>query len=251
MKREIDFVKPEKAAELLECTVEQVLAFADEGLLRWRSLNGERVVRKDDVEELYRLHLAGELAPGELTKKVLFLERRVERLEAAMNMVFEVSGLSASRFAKMTEHELYALYLKTVEELQNDEWDDETLKTFAEAFIKITELEIDKINNAANISEAYMPFYRLCLKMSRFVGASKRLNTSVELQKIRDLLYAGRKNLQAIAILFIENQSRLGPDRQLLQKLVTADLESFDLLAKIHADKKGKLKLPRGKIVKK
>ena len=221
-----------KAAELLDCEPAKVHELADQGLVR-RTFEGDTaLVRREDIEEVYRLQLVGELRPGELVRRLLFAEQKIIRLEGAVNLLYEINQLAGSRFSLMEDAELHSIYSSVIDALGETHLEREMMVEFGEIFLRITEVEIDRLNELAQIDHAWKPFYRLCLKLSREVGVSRKLDKDLELQRIRDLLHQGRRNLQTIAILFIEQKAQLGPSRELLAKMAAADIESFDALAK-------------------
>lgn len=239
------YIPVSKAAGVLDCETDKVHELADQGLIRRKLEGDEAFVRRDDIEEVYRLQLVGELRPGELVRRLLFAEQKISRLEGAVNLLFEVNQLAGSRFAQMDDPELHQVYGDVVDALGEDHWELNGIISFGEAFLKITEVEIDRLNDLLQLDRAWMPFYQLCLKLTRFIGVSAELDTNLEMQRARDLLYQGRKNLQTIAILFIERKAQLGPSRELLAKMAATDVEGFDTLAKqmISTSPRKKLKI--------
>ena len=87
-----------EASNLLNCTVDRIHNFCDEGLVRWCHKGDERYVLQEDIAEIHRLNIAGEMKPGELIRRLLFLEREVDRLKSAVNRLYEVNNLSSSKF---------------------------------------------------------------------------------------------------------------------------------------------------------
>jgi len=232
MGRSQGFITASKAAEILGCSVEKVHRLCDEGLVR-RQMEGDTVyVRQEDVAELKRLRIAGEMKPGELIRRLLFLERTVLRLQDAVNLLYEVNNMSASRFHTMPDTELLQLYNNLLEDLGETTWEQKRILSYCEIFAKITEVEIDKLNTLLSVDHAWKPFYELCLKMSRYVVERKDFKTDLHLQYMRDLLYVGRKNLSTVAVLMIEKAAQLGPSRKLLEILAAANIDAFDALVK-------------------
>jgi len=226
------YVPISKASKILDCEESKVHELCDQGLVR-RKLEGDVAsVRREDIEEVYRLQLVGELRPGELIRRLLFAERKIAKLEGAVNMLYEINGLAGSRFSPMDDPEIHNLYGVVVDALGEDYWTVDQLVVFGEYFLRITEVEVERLNDLLQLDSSWMPFYRLCLKLTKFVGLSEDLDTNLEMQRVRDLLYQGRKNLQTIGVLFIEHKAQLGPSRELLAKMASADIDDFDTLAK-------------------
>lgn len=227
-----EFIPVSKAARILHCPQEKIHDLCDQGLIRRKYEGDSCHVRAVDVTEIHRLNIAGEIPPGDMIRRLLFLEREVERLKEAVNMLFEVNGLAASRFVKMEDGHLLNLYQIIERELGEEDWPTDRLLSFCEIFIKITEIEIDRLNEMLKIDHSWQTLYQLCINVTRFVAAHPQLSTNLELQRVRDLLVVSRKNLSTIAVLFIEKAAQLGPSQKLLQHLASNDIDSFDDLAR-------------------
>lgn len=227
-----EFIPVSKAAGILHCPPKKVHDLCDQGLVRRKYKGDSCYVRAVDVTEIHRLNIAGEIPPGDMIRRLLFLEREVERLKEAVNMLFEVNGMVASRFSKMEDDQLIQLYQVVENELGEEDWPAERLLSFCEIFIKVTEIEIDRLNDMLKVDHSWQTFYQLCMKVTRFVATHQDLSSSLELQRIRDLLVVARKNLSTIAVLFVERAAELGPSQKLLQHLASNDIDAFDELAK-------------------
>ena len=227
-----EFIPITKAAGILHCSNKKVHDLCDQGLIRRQHKGDKAVVRRQDVVEIHRLKIAGEIAPGDMIRRLLFLEREVERLKEAVNMLFEVNGMVASRFSKMDDGQLAQLYQVVENELGEEAWATDRLLSFCEIFIKITEIELDRLNEMLNLDHSWQTFYELCMKVTKFVALHPDLKTDLELQRVRDLLTVSRKNLGTIAVLFVEKAAQLGPSQKLLQRLASNDIDLFDDMAK-------------------
>ena len=226
------YIRATKAANILGCPVDRVHEYCNQGLVRNQFEGDERLVNQEDIAEIHRLNLAGEMKPGELIRRLLFCERELDRLRMAVNKLYEINNLSASRFSKMSETDLMGMYHQVQEMLGEDEWPIKQMAETCEIFIKITEMEISTINDLLGVDNCWRPFFELCLKMTKYVSTHPKMDTDLDLQRVRDLLYASRKNLSAIAVLFVEKSATFGPSRTLLAKLAKTDLELFDHLAR-------------------
>jgi hypothetical protein len=219
------------AADILDCEVDKVYQLLDEHMLRGKREGDLTYVRQEDVAELLRLDMIG-IRYGEMVKRMLLLETQVSRLKASVNLLFEVNKLASSRFLEMGDVELQSLYNNIVNELGESEWEVARMLQLAEVFLRITELEIERLNDLMSMDNCWLPFHRLALRLTSYVGRHDGLETSYELQRVRDLLYGGRKNIQAIAILCIENKAQMGPSRKLLAAMAAEDIEAFDVVVK-------------------
>lgn len=226
------YILASKASKILNCPIDRIHKYCDGGVVRWRHDGDTLLVAQEDIADIHRLNLAGEMKPGEMIRRLLFVEREVERLRMAVNKLYEINNLSASRFSKMDGSDLVSLYNNIVEMIGEETWPIPRMAETSEVFIKITELEIDTINDLLGVDNSWQPFFELCLQMTRYVSTHPDLSTDLNLQRVRDLLYASRKNLSAIAVLFVEKAATFGPSKKLLAKLAKTDLELFDHLAK-------------------
>lgn len=232
MGSDVKYILVSQAAKILGCTTKKVHDLLDQGLMRWRAEGDNILVNQEDLAEIHRLNIAGEMKPGELVRRILFLEQKVLRLEGAINLLLEVNGQAASRFIHLEDNSLINLHENAMLAVGQETWTVEEMLKYSEVFMKITEVEIDRLNELMSIDHSWQTFYRLCLDMTRYVGQHEDLQNNLDLQRIRDLLHFGRKNLSTIAVLFVEKAAQLGPSRKLLAKMAASDIELFDHLAK-------------------
>jgi excisionase family DNA binding protein len=223
------YITVTEAARILDVEADRVYELLDDHAIRGKREGNTTYVRQEDIAEVLRMNMIGIRLP-ELVHRHVILERTVERLQIAVDKLYEVNNLVSSRFSPMTEKELLELYGNIVDHLKDEEWTLPRMLQLCEVFIKLTEIEVDQINEALSIDNSWLPFYRLALRMTRFVGTQDDLESNYDLQKVRDLLHVSRRNLQTIAILFINQKAALGPSRELLAKMAATDIEAFDIL---------------------
>lgn len=229
MESDAIYITVSEAARILDCEVDRIHELLHDHAIRGKREGDLTFVRQEDISELLRMEMIGIRMP-ELVKRLLFLETKVGRLETSLNRLYEINELSSSRFASMNDRELHELYVNVTSMLKEEEWPIERMLRLCEVFIKITEVEIERLNDILRLDNAWFPFYRLSLELTSYVGKRNDLELNYNLQKVRDLLYVGRKNLQTIAILFIHQKAALGPSRELLAKMAAVDVEAFDVL---------------------
>jgi len=226
------FIRVSEAAEIVGCTEEKIQLLCRQGMMRHLQEGETTWVRKKDLEEVRQAHSAGELEPGEILRRLLFAEQEIDRLKKAVNILYEINNMNSAKFLTISDSKLLEIYQSIVDDAEEEEWPIKRILSYCEVFIKITEIEIDKINALLDLDDAWVPFYELCLDMIRFIGAKKNLKTDLQLQRVLELLTAGRKNLSNIAILFVEKASILLPAHDLVSKLAMNDIDMFDKLAK-------------------
>lgn len=227
-----NFVLVSEAAEILGRPSSYVKTLCNEGLVRKKTMNGKVFVRVDDITEVHRLNLAGEMEPGELVKRLLLLELRTARMEKALSLVFKVNEIQASQFEQMNDGELFNLHSNFNSEKDENEWTVDRMLSCCEVYMKITEYEISRLNEILKIDHSWKIFLELNLKQSRYVRENPKTKFNLELQRIADLLAQGRKNIRSIATIFIERSAVFGSSQKLLATMAASDLEAFDELAK-------------------
>lgn len=242
--QEQSYISVSKAAEILSCSEGKIHELCDQGLVR-RQHEGDFVhINASDIAELRHLDIVGEMRPGEMVRRLILLEQEVRRLKSSVNLLYEVNNLAASRFAAMEDTELLTLFEIVNNACSVDEWDLGEVDKFAELFMKVTEVEVDRANELLDIDNAWLPLIQLCTKLTRRIISDADLATDINLQKIHTKLMMGRKNLSAVALFFIEKAGILTPARKLLSKVAHTDLEAFDFIAK-SLKKSGNMKLTR------
>ena len=80
-----------KAASVLGCSEERVHELADQSFIRRQHEGDQCFVYTEDIAELKRLDIIGEMRPGEMVRRMLMLETRVEHLQHALDILYEVT----------------------------------------------------------------------------------------------------------------------------------------------------------------
>lgn len=232
MKSDPQYIGINEAAVTLDTTPDRIRWLCSQGLVRRTSIDGDPHVRLDDIEEITERDLLGELRPGELVKRMLLLEKKVERLEGALDLLYQVSELSASRFPYMVNEDLLRLYSMVEDELEQTCWETDKLISLGDMLVKVTEVEIERLNALLRTDQSWGAFHQLSIQLTRYVGSHPEIDSSAELQRARELLHAARKNLRTVGALFIEKSNQLGPSRTLLERTAAVDVEGFDILVR-------------------
>ena len=230
-----------KAAEILQCSEARVHELADQSLIRRQHEGDQCYVFSSDIADLRRLDIVGEMRPGEMVRRLLMLEQQVLRLQASLQLVYEVQGLAASRFNDMEDVELVSLY-DVVVLLVDNELDVAKVDEISELLMQITEVEIDRLNSLQNLDNSWLPFMELCHRMTRQIVSDPELATSYPHQRAHAKLVMAKKNIMTIAMFFIERAGVLGPSRKLLAKVAAVDIDAFDFVAR-KVKREGKLSL--------
>lgn len=230
-----------KAADILNCSEDRVHELADQSLIRRHHEGDQCYVFSSDIADIRRLDIAGEMRPGEMVRRILILEQQVRRLQASMQLMYEVQELAASRFGNMSDVDLVKLY-ENITMLAQEDLNVQMIDEIAELMMQITEVEIDRLNELQNTSNTWLPFVQLCHRMTRQIVSDPALATSLPHQRANAKLSMAKKNVMTIATFFIERAGVLGPSRELLARAAAIDIEAFDIIAR-KVKREGKLKL--------
>lgn len=227
-----EWISAESAAEELGLDMASVEHLANDNFLRKLTDGNQLYIHRSDVERIRQLRKAAEVDPEELTRRVLILENIVERLTDSVNLLYESNGMHATRFEDIDDGDLVFLRENVVQELNHDSWPIDRLLSCCEVFLRLSEIEVERLNRITNDNHSWRPFYELCLKQSRFVTQHPKFDSNIDLQRCRDLLAQGRQNLRTIATLFIEMSHQDNPSHQLIAAVAAADMDMFDTIAK-------------------
>lgn len=226
------FIHVAEAAKILGCSEGRVERLSYNGAMKHRQVGDDFMVDGEDVKAIARLGIADELPGAELIHELRMLRAKVARLESSIDMLFQVNGMSAGRMPGMTTDSLVQMHRVVETDLDSDEWPVDRLFSYCEIFIRLTEEDIDVLNTVLEVPHSWEPFYRLLIKVSQYVGCQKELNTSLELQRIRELITIGRSNLRSICMFFTHIHGDHSPSKELLAELASNDIDAFDDLAK-------------------
>jgi len=226
------FIHVAEAAKILGCSEGRVERLAHNGSMKHRQVEDDFLVDAEDTKAIARLGIADELPGAELIHELRMLRAKVDRLEASIDMLFQVNGMSAGRMPGMTPDGLAQLYHVMEADLESDEWPVDRLLSYCEIFIRLTEEDIDVLDQVRDAPHSWEVFYRLLIKVSQYVGRQKELPTSLELQRVKELITIGRSNLRSICMFFTHVYGDRSPSKDLLAELASNDVDTFDDLAK-------------------
>ena len=227
-----EWISSESAADELGLDIASIEHLANDNFLRKLTVGNQLYIHRSDVERIRQLRKAAEVDPEELTRRVLILENIVERLTDSVNLLYEANGMHATRFEDIDDGDLIFLRENVAQELDHDSWPIDRLLSCCEVFLRLSELEVERLNKITNDNHAWRPFYELCLKQSRYVTEHPKFDVDIELQRCRDLLSQGRQNLRSIATIFIELSHQDSPSHELIAAVAAADMDMFDTLVK-------------------
>lgn len=223
------FISPVEAAKVLERTPEEVLSLCNEGLIRKKSTGQRVLVHLKDVEEVRETNLHARARPKDIVSRLLLLERKVKSLAHALDLFGAVSGMTSTSLDELSDQELVALSESVREALSLGSWDLDDMLKFSEVFLRISDSDVIRLNEALGTNDSWKDFYVLALNMSTFARKMES-PPSRDLDTVRALLQQGLRNLRSIGVLFIENSAYLETSKTILQKTMSHDLAEFDTL---------------------
>jgi len=225
-----NWIPVQQAAQKLGCRVESVQELIGQGLLRKLSNGDKLYVHDSDIDDIVRLHGGAEMPPEEQRRRIVFLEQKVSRLEEALELMFQVNQMSSSRMETMEDEDLLKLYHSIVETEIAKEWTLHRILSCCEVFMRISEVEIERLNDLVDTKTSWRPFYELCLKQLRYVTTHEEFPVDINMQRSRDLLSRGRMNLRELAVLFIELEADKESSYEMLASVAKTDIDAFDAL---------------------
>lgn len=226
----VTWVSLDKAAKSLGTTPDNVLSFTRSGLLRFTDEGDDILIREDDLEELRELGNPAPVDSAELQRKVIHLEQRVKRLEAALDLLYRANNMASVRLQPLDDQTLISLYGDVTRIGQSEEWPVEVILSCCEVFLQLTEDECERLERLMDDEAPWRPFYNLCLKQLRYLAEHPDLHTKAELQRARDLLDRGRDNLRRVVVTLTELKGLKGLSFDMVGKLAATDLIAFDTI---------------------
>lgn len=222
----------QEAAEKLRCDTDAVRELAKRAVVRQLTDGDVIYVRSDDIDEVVSLQGGIKMSHEEMQRRLILMERQVSRLQGALDLMLQVNQMSGAHLEPMDDDRLLMLFINICEQLKEEAWPIQRLLSCCEVFVRISDDEIERLNELAQTSSSWRPFYELCLKQLRYVTTHSEFTIDVNLQRCRDLLWRGRSNLRAIAVISIEINAAQDTSQRMLARLAAADVEEFDALVK-------------------
>jgi len=221
-----------EASQKLRCDEDAVRELAKRAVVRQLTDGDVIYVRSEDIDEVLSIQGGIKMSPEDAQRRIILLERQVSRLQGALDLMLQVNQMSATQLEPMDDDRLLMLFINICEELKTTEWPIERLLSCCEVFVRISDDEMERLNELANTPTSWRPFYELCLKQLRYVTTHPEFTIDINLQRCRDLLWRGRNNLRSIAVISIEINAAQDTSQNMLARLASADVDEFDDLIK-------------------
>jgi len=234
------WISAHEAARRLGCDIDTVRTIAENGAIKWIGEGQKLFFRSGDVDEVCRLSGGAEMSQDESRRRLVFLERKVARLEEALELMLKVNNMSSSRLDPMDDDTIMLLFQNITDSLQEEEWSIPRLLSCCEVFIRISEPEIERLNELFERNDSWRPLLELCLKQLRYVTTHDEFPVDINFQRCFELLGVGRQNLRSMAVIFIELHRLEGTSNDMLAGLAAADVDAFDAVVRQFKSRKSK-----------
>lgn len=227
-----DWTTVREAAERLGTDPDSVKGLTEKGFIRKLSHGDTLLVHSKDIDDILKLRGGVQLSEEEMRREIVFLKREVARLKDAVDLLFQANQMAAARLDPMDDEALLQLFINVVDETRHEAWTTPRIFSCCELFLRISEIEIDRIGAVAETDAPWLPFYRLCLDQLKYVTTHPDFPIDIDLQRARDLLSRGRDNIRSIAIIMIELKESKGSSYELLAAAAATEVDAFDTLVK-------------------
>lgn len=214
-----------EAANRLGRSKRSIHNYINKGFIRRKSVDGDVVVHREDVEQL-----AEELGTDfpALNRRTLFeINNRLRKLEeemATVKQVWSSLGLQENPL-RPDAKEAAALHKAATDYLSVDTYQWKELESWSGLFLQIDERVIEKVGEVTSSHQPWHPFLTLASRMVEFVGKAKGIKTDISLQSLRAKLEMGRKRVREAALLWVEAGKGTVPAH--LFKALDSDKESL------------------------
>lgn len=226
------WISLEEAATGLGCTPETVEDIARRGVVRSLNQGDKLLVRAEDLKDIKRADGAPLMTVDEMQKRIVMLEQDIARLRETVELLYQINTFAGSRLDPMDDDVLMQLYASICEAGCQTRWTIPRILSCCELFLRLSDSEVQRLNDLTESKDAWRPFFTLCLKQLQYVTTHPDFPYDIDFQRARDLLCRGRANLRAIAVVSIELEKSQGATKELLASMAAADIDAFDTMVR-------------------
>jgi hypothetical protein len=196
-----DFVSIAEAARLLKRSKKTVTAYLNSGALR-RVRNGIRVVIPVADVEALSVDIGTNLPA--MNKKTFYqLVARVQRLEMAVAVLRKATGIGASPL-RPSKEESVGLYEAAIRALAAGKWEQAEIDVWADLYEKMDEVFFDILGSYVARTDAWRPFFELCIAQARQVSQHEDFPRSLGLQQRHDRLRLSIREMRNVILVWVE-----------------------------------------------
>jgi len=216
-----DFVSISTAAKMLKRSKRTVVTYLKNGMLRREREGRSTVIPKSDVEAL-RTEIGVDL-PAMNRKTFYQLAARVQRLEMGLAVLKRATGIGAVPLRPSRE-EAAGLIAAAERAMTANTWSVDEMNMWADMYEKMDEVFFDIVGSFVSATDAWRPFYELCMAQIRSVEGMAGFSTSLSLQQLHDRLRISMKEIRSVIVAWVElgggkSMMLLSPSEDILRRL--------------------------------
>jgi DNA-binding transcriptional MerR regulator len=224
------WVSYQTAAKKLGCSVEEIDQFVTSHLVRSLNDGEARFVAEGDLDDLVQIKEAPPVNTVHLARNQALIMERLERLEEAINLLYEANGLTSFRMGHLEDQTLVELAANIEQMLEQPTWALPRLLSCAEVFLKLTHVEVERLNELTGNPNAWRPFMELCLKQQVWLSRQPALIKQYDWARAVDLLNQGRKNLNQLMLFYCWFNQDMSPIFDIAKSVCTEEGNTLDIL---------------------
>lgn len=225
-----DWISYQSAAKKLGCSEAEIEHLVDSHLVRSLDEGDLRFVAGGDLEDLDQLKSPPQIDTHRLARNLSLAEQRIARLEEAVNLLYEANGFTSFKMGHLEDQTLLELTANVEQMLDQMEWPLPRLLSCAEVYLKLTEIEVERLIELTNNQNAWRPFFELCLRQLVWLSRHPELLARFEWARARDLLSQGRKNLRQLALVYCALNQDLSILFEIAQSISESEVDDLDVL---------------------
>jgi len=224
------WVSYQTAAKKLGCSLDEIDQLVASHLVRSLNDGEAQFVADGDLDDLTQLKEAPPINTVHLARNQALIMERVARLEEAINLLYEANGLNSFRMGHLEDQTLLELAANIEQMLEQPEWALPRLLSCAEVYLKLTEVEVERLIELSGNQQAWRPFVELCFKQLVWLARHPSLLKQYDWARARDLLHQGRKNLRHLMLSYCWRDQDTSPFFEIAKSVCLEDTNTLDIL---------------------
>lgn len=198
----------EEAARHLGVSDRTVRSYIQDGWLSSAKEQGSRRKWLDpiEVEELRQDRQGGRLTAKGLRKELFGLRAEVRRLRSEMDAVINILD-TQSKPLRFTAKDAGKVHAACLGQLQEARWELQQIQSWLVIFMRLREEDLQLMREATDDSKPWVPFLRLCLRMTSFIAEHPGYSTNLEMQRTHRELAEARRRLRVSALCYADLHS--------------------------------------------
>lgn len=195
----------EEAAAHLAVSERTIRTYIKEGWLSTHKKAGSRRKWFEplEVEELRLDKQKIRTSKRSMRQDLMHLKAQVRRLRAEMDAVAAILD-TQSKPLQFKPKDAAAVYKACVGQLRAQEWSLDQIQPWIPVFMRLQEEDFQMIREETDDTRPWVPFLRLCMKMSAFLAGHSGYTTNLDMQSAHRQLAEGRRRLRVAALCYAD-----------------------------------------------